>query len=128
MEPSQAIADLTEISSQIEAVVVADEDGEPLASSSDDAGAARALAHAAAEIFRAAGDPAPVQVEVSTPTGSLFAARESGRVVAAVTAPSPPSGLVLYDLRTCLRQVVAEPDERPKRRTRKKALDDDAPA
>jgi hypothetical protein len=105
VDPAQALADLAEISQQIEAAVLADEAGEPLASTLDDAGRARALAHAAAEMFRAAGDPAPVQVEAATRTGSLFAARDRGRIVAAVTGASPPAGLVLYDLRTCLREL-----------------------
>jgi hypothetical protein len=43
-------------------------------------------------------------------------------VIAAITAASPTSGLVLYDLRACLRRLAAEP---PKKRRRKR---DDADA
>jgi predicted regulator of Ras-like GTPase activity (Roadblock/LC7/MglB family) len=123
MDPPHAIADLTEISTQIEAAVLADRSGEPVASSLDDAGRARALAGAAAAIFAAAGEPEPAQVEAVTRDGSLFAVREGDRIVAAVTPSSAPSGLVLYDLRTCLRQLTAETTASPKRRTRKKTED-----
>ena len=108
MDPARALADLTEVSTQIEAAVVADARGEPLAASLADAGAARALAYAAARIFETVGDAA--QVEAATRRGSLFAARRGERIVAAVTPPGPPSGLVLYDLRTCLRQLEERPE------------------
>ncbi len=124
MDAAQALADLTEISAQIEAAVIADESGAPLASSLAAEDAAKALAGAALDLLREAGDGA-VQVEAATSEGSVFAAREGGRVVAAVTAAGAPSGLVLYDLRTCLRRLAEEPEKPRARRTRKKKADDE---
>ena len=46
---------------------------------------------------------------------------EGPLAIVAITPPEPTSGLVVYDLRTCLRAVAAAA-EKPKRR-RKKADD-----
>ena len=72
MDAAQALADLTEISSQIEAAVLFGEQGEVEASTLAGEEAARALAHAAAELLDGAtafrSDPVEVtQLEVSTP-------------------------------------------------------------
>ncbi|MEX2211712.1 MAG: hypothetical protein WD689_08130 [Gaiellaceae bacterium] len=99
MDPAHALADLTEISAQIEAAVIASEDGTALASTLDDTGAS-ALSRAAVELLGSAAG-----VEAVTGEGSLFAARDGGRVAAAVTGSGSASGLVLYDLRTCLRRL-----------------------
>lgn len=124
MDAAQALADLTEISAQIEAAVIADESGSPLASSLAAEEAAKALTGAALDLLREAGDGV-VQVEAATPGGSVFAAREGGRLVAAVTPAGVPSGLVLYDLRTCLRRLAEEPEKPKPRRARKKKADDE---
>jgi predicted regulator of Ras-like GTPase activity (Roadblock/LC7/MglB family) len=121
VDAAHALADLTEISAQIEAAVIAGGDGTLQASTLGDEAAA-ALARAAVELLGAAGERA-VSVEAVTGDGNVFAARDADRLVAAVTGPGVPSGLVLYDLRTCLRRVAEEP-EKPKRRTRKKKADD----
>ena len=119
MDAAQALADLTEISAQIEAAVVASPDGAALASTRLD-GAGVALARAAAELLREAGEQA-VAVEAATAEGSLFAARDAAHVVAAVTGRDAPSGLVLYDLRTCLRRLAEQPEPpKRKRASRKK--------
>jgi predicted regulator of Ras-like GTPase activity (Roadblock/LC7/MglB family) len=126
MDAAQALADLTEISSQIEAAVLFDEGGEVAASTLADTHAATALARsAAALVSRAAslGTGAGVtQVEASTADGSVFVVREGARLIAATTAPDPTTGLVFYDLKSCLRGSA--PEEKPKRRRAKK--DDDA--
>ena len=77
MEPSQALADLTEISSQIEAAVLFDESGEVAGSTLADEQAAASLARAADELLRhadrlASGDRTVTQVEASAPEGSVF--------------------------------------------------------
>ena len=54
MDAAQALADLTEISSQIEAAVLFDEDGEVLGSTLADDDAAKALARAGAELLERA--------------------------------------------------------------------------
>jgi hypothetical protein len=125
VDAAQALADLTEISAQIEAAVVASPDGEALASTRRD-GAGAALAGAAADLLREAGEQA-VAVEAATGEGSLFAARDGVHVIAAVTGRDAPSGLVLYDLRTCLRRLAEQP-ARPKRKRAPKKKEPDAAA
>jgi len=51
MDAAQALADLTEISAQIEAAVLADYDGSVVASTLADDGAAKSFAEAAAELL-----------------------------------------------------------------------------
>jgi len=110
VNPTEAIADLTEISSQVEAAVLVGEDGAVLASTlpaevAD--GLARAVLAmvARAERVRPSGGGAVTQVRASTMVGSVFVVREGERLLAATTEPSPTVGLVLYDLRTCLRAL-----------------------
>ncbi len=119
MEPAQALADLTEISSQIEAAVLFDESGDVAGSTLADEHAAASLARAADELLRhadrlASGDRTVTQVEASAPEGSVFVVRDGARRVAAVTGPDPTVGLVFYDLKSCLREADAA--EKPKRR------------
>ena len=128
-----ALADLTEISSQVETAVLVDGDGAVLASTLDDAGRSERLARTAVDLLAAA--PAALggeqralrELEVALPHGSVFVASEGGRSILATTAPSPTSGLVLYDLRACLRAL--DPPPKPKRtRTRKPKAEADADA
>jgi predicted regulator of Ras-like GTPase activity (Roadblock/LC7/MglB family) len=129
-DPAQALADLTEISSQIQAAAIIGGDGQVEAStfgSEDRAGGfARAAGEllAAADQVRGSGGDELTQLEVATADGSVFVVRESGHTVAATTSPEPTVGLVFYDLKTCLR-TVARPDEKSPgakaKRSRKKA-------
>jgi len=122
MDASQALADLTEISSQIEAAVLFDEGGAVLGSTLDDAAAGEELVRSAGSLlagtgeFRS-GDAAVTQLEASTRDGSVFVVRDEGRCIVATTAPDPTVGLVFYDLKSCLRGAAEEP-EKPKRRRR----------
>jgi predicted regulator of Ras-like GTPase activity (Roadblock/LC7/MglB family) len=120
MDAAQALADLTEISSQIRAAALVGSDGETIAGSESLARAARELIEAAGEVR---SDGTVSQVEVATAAGSLFVVREGERLVAATTDPEPTVGLVFYDLRAALRS--AEDEERaeqkkPRRRRPKK--------
>ena len=114
VDPAQALADLTEISSQIEAAVLADANGAVLASTLAEPERAERMARAALDFIQAAektereSKERLVQVEAATPGGSLFVVRDDVRVAAAVTAGDPTSGLVFYDLKTCLRLVGEE--------------------
>lgn len=135
MTTAQALADLTEISAQIEAVVVFDREGTVLASTLDDERAGR-LAGTALELIRAAEEHGGeavelVQLDVGLQDGSVFVVRDADRLIAATTAPEPTVGLVFYDLKSCLRGLGDEATgrtSRPKRapakrsapRTRKK--------
>jgi predicted regulator of Ras-like GTPase activity (Roadblock/LC7/MglB family) len=125
MDATQALADLTEISSQVEAAVLFDEGGEVAASTLGDE-AARALARAAAELLDRAGSLADggevAQVEASTPDGSVFVVRDGVRRIAATTSADPTIGLVFYDLKSCLRGAGEAKPRR--RRTAKKAADE----
>jgi predicted regulator of Ras-like GTPase activity (Roadblock/LC7/MglB family) len=118
MDAAQALADLTEISSQVEAAVLFDETGDVAGSTLADEASARALAAAAGELLARAGSVGEggdvSQVEASTPDGSVFVVRDGSRRIAATTGPDPTIGLVFYDLKSCLRGAGA--DEKPKRR------------
>jgi predicted regulator of Ras-like GTPase activity (Roadblock/LC7/MglB family) len=120
VEAAQALADLTEISSQIEAAVLAGEDGTVVGSTFSDTAAGERFAEAAAELLRSAAEPKReglqelVQLQAVTPQGSVFVVRDGGHFVAAVTGREPTVGLVFYDLKTCLRLVGSDgPEEKP---------------
>jgi hypothetical protein len=128
MDAAQALTELMELSSQLESVVVLGPDGSILASSDPDSATSQELAETALELVGAAFDlsATPVEVtrvEVELGAGALFVLREDARTIAARTGPQPTSGLVVYDLRTCLRAID---DPEPKktsasRRSRKEA-------
>jgi predicted regulator of Ras-like GTPase activity (Roadblock/LC7/MglB family) len=131
MDVAQALADLTEISSQIEAAVLFDESGAVEGSTLADAAAAQALARAASELLAAAatfpsGGGNVTQLEASTHGGSVFVVREGARRIAAITVPQPTVGLVFYDLKSALRGAAAAEPEKPAPKRRRKKADADA--
>jgi predicted regulator of Ras-like GTPase activity (Roadblock/LC7/MglB family) len=111
---NEALADLMEISSQVEAAVVLGAEGTPVASTLADEARSGELARAGAELLRAAegarpsGGAAITQLDAATRSGSVFVVREDGLTIVATTAPSPTVGLVFYDLKTCLRAFAAD--------------------
>ena len=117
-----ALAELTDVSSQVRAAVVLDGDGSVLGSTLGDEERARRLAEGARELLSAAQEGGRertlTQLEVATLDGSVFVVRDGERTIAATTGPEPTVGLVFYDLKSCLR-AAAEPEPRPKRRRRK---------
>ncbi|HTZ06910.1 MAG TPA: hypothetical protein VMB53_14330 [Gaiellaceae bacterium] len=124
MDASQALADLTEISSQIEAAVLFDVAGAVQGSTLTDADASAELVRTAGELLEAAaafrsGETEVTQLEASTQDGSVFVVRDGGRGVVATTAPEPTVGLVFYDLKSCLRGAAEEPKPKRRRRTTK---------
>jgi predicted regulator of Ras-like GTPase activity (Roadblock/LC7/MglB family) len=121
MDAQQALADLTEISSQIEAAVVFDDTGKVLGSTLPDG---EAFARAAADLLAAAGelktgDSTLAQLEIATGEGSVFVVREGKATIAATTPPQPTVGLVFYDLKSALRNVPHKPPP-PRPRTKPK--------
>jgi predicted regulator of Ras-like GTPase activity (Roadblock/LC7/MglB family) len=132
MEAAQALADLTEISSQIEAAVLADTDGAVVASTfaGDEKGAA--FAATAAELVRAAEDSGElsskelVQVQAASRQGCVFVVRDERHLVAAVTGAQPTVGLVFYDLKTCLRLLEREETEKKPMPVRRKRVKKEA--
>jgi hypothetical protein len=128
MDAAQALAELTELSSQVERAVVLDAQGEVLGSTQDDAAATQPLARAALDLVAAAGElhgsaTEVARAEVELAEGGLFVLREGGLTIAATTGAGPTAGLVAYDLRTCL-QRIEEP--KPKRRRTAKPKEADA--
>ena len=114
VDAQQALADLTEISSQIEAAVVFDEKDGLQASTLADGNRATELARSAAELLARAepiktGDAALMQLEAATLEGSVFVVRDGARRIAATTRPAPTVGLVFYDLKSALRQIAEKP-------------------
>ncbi len=102
-----ALAELTEISTQVEAAVLVDPKGAVAASTLPDEWAAR-LASGARQLLEAAaeaGQAEVTQLEAATGDGSLFVVREGRRLLVATTGPEPTAGLVFYDLRRCLRKA-----------------------
>jgi predicted regulator of Ras-like GTPase activity (Roadblock/LC7/MglB family) len=129
MDAAQALADLTEISSQIDAAVLFDQEGAVVGSTLSSAPAAERFARFASKLladaaaFRSSG-AAVTQLEASTQDGSVFVVRDGARLIAATTGPSPTVGLVFYDLKSCLRGAAGdeaqETKPKPKPRTRRK--------
>ena len=119
MDAQQALADLTEISSQIHAAVVFDDKGKVAASTLGDDGRAAALADGAARLLEQAreiqGSGAPLaQLEAATLEGSVFLVASGNLRIAATTAPDPTVGLVFYDLKSALRSI--SPKAAPRKR------------
>src|SRR5919202_965326 len=122
MDAAQALADLTEISSQIEAAVLFDEQGAVAGSTLGDEERSRELVRAATELLEAAdrvgsGEGTLTQLEASTLDGSVFVVRDGARRIVATTGPDPTVGLVFYDLKSCLRGVDAAEEVAPSKRT-----------
>jgi predicted regulator of Ras-like GTPase activity (Roadblock/LC7/MglB family) len=112
MSPAEALSELADVSTQIRQAVLLEREGGVLASTLDD-DRAREIADAARAALEAAGQlrpsgPQVTALEAAVPGGSLFVAVADGYVVAATAGPDEPAGLVLYDLRACLRRVEAE--------------------
>jgi predicted regulator of Ras-like GTPase activity (Roadblock/LC7/MglB family) len=131
VDAANALADLAEISSQIEAAVVLDKDGAVTASTLDDAARAESIARVARDLLAAgddlrSGERKLVQLEVALREGSVFVVRDQGASIAATTTPGPTSGLVFYDLKTCLRALAEKPAPKPRTRPAKKKAATDA--
>ena len=108
MEPTDVLAELLSLSSQIEDVAILGGSGFVLCSSgSPERG--EQLAQVAGELRAAAADIRPggdvSRIEVRRATGSVFVVSEGGRSAVATTIPEPTAGLVVYDLRTALHRL-----------------------
>ena len=107
-----AIAELRELSTQIQTIVVAGRNGALVAASVQDdtagriAAAAVRLADGADQVRADLGREALSQLQAATPEGSVFLVLDGDRMAVATTGPDPTVGLVFYDLKTLLRQVA----------------------
>jgi predicted regulator of Ras-like GTPase activity (Roadblock/LC7/MglB family) len=118
-EAQTALAELTEISSQIEAAVLFGSDGAVVATTLPEERAALLAASARAlleEAGRLGGRGELTHLEAATAEGSLFVLRDGDLLITASTSAEPTAGLVFYDLKACLRRAVAKP--KPRRRPR----------
>jgi len=120
MDAQQALADLTEISSQIQAAVVFDGQGKVAASTLADDARAQELADGALRLLEhaeelQAGERRVSQIEVATFEGSVFVVSDGKTRIAATTPPEPTVGLVFYDLKSAARSITPAP-EPPKRK------------
>jgi predicted regulator of Ras-like GTPase activity (Roadblock/LC7/MglB family) len=127
MDAQQALADLTEISSQIRAAVVFDDKGKVAGSTLTDSDRAEELARGAAELLAVAegvktGDGTELtQLEAATDEGSVFVVRQGKTRIAATTGVDPTVGLVFYDLKSALRNMEQKRTPARKRAPAKKA-------
>ena len=124
MEAAQALRELMELSSQITSVVLLDADGSVVASSFEGEAPALGLASTTRELLSAAASLGPdardvTRVEVELGEGAVFVVREGDRIIAATTGPDPTSGLVVYDLRTCV-QSASQPEPTKRKRSPRK--------
>ncbi len=123
MTADQALADLTEISSQVEAAALFDTKGKVAASTLVEG---ERFVRAVQDLLAAAAEARQgslTQLEASTGEGSVFVVREGDSYIAATTAPEPTVALVFYDLKTALRAAAPAAGEKkaaPRRRAKKK--------
>ena len=113
----KALAELTDISSQVRAAVLFDGSGKVLASTlpaerAEGFAAAAKLLWEQAGVVRGNDEAKLTQLEVATKDGSVFIVCESEQSLAAVTSPEPTAGLVFYDLRSALRSAGEKPKKR----------------
>ncbi len=135
MDAAQALRELTEVSSQIEAACILDSSGADIGSTLDDESARKRFADAARELIAEAlgvphepSDTPLAQFEASTLEGSVFVVIDGDLAVAAVTKPEPTVGLVFYDLKSCLRaaHTPGEGDGKPRPTAKKKEASESA--
>lgn len=132
MDGARALADLTEVSSQVRGAVIVDAEGVAVAStfpseSGERAGAAAAsLLRAAREMPRESGRAQLTQLEAALPDGSVFVVDDGTHAIAAVTERNPTTGLIFYDLKTALRRAFDDDAKERKKSSRRAKKDADA--
>jgi hypothetical protein len=117
VDASQALAELTAISTQIEAAAIVDEQQSVVGSIHADGEALAFTARLLLERAAQSQGREPTQIGVSTPQGGVFVLREGAHTIVATTTPDPISTLVFYDLKMCVRSL--DPPAKPKRRRAK---------
>ena len=108
LNPALALDYLAELSTDIHAAVLLEEDGAVAAHTLDSAEPAERVAPLTLELFAtadaaAAPDAAPVgQVEATTPEGGVYAVRRSSWLLVVISGRFALSSLMFYDLRSVL--------------------------
>jgi predicted regulator of Ras-like GTPase activity (Roadblock/LC7/MglB family) len=120
MEAARALADLVEISPQIEAATVFGADGQPVGSVGVTDWWATAVARAGLTLLVTAADYRSdggqvTQLHASLADGDVFVVGDPGELaIVAVTAARQAPGLLFYDLKRCLASLeVVEPEPEP---------------
>ena len=126
MTPNEALAELLDLSAQVSDVAILGGSGVVLASAGT-VERGEQLARLAADLVAAASDVRPgaelSRIEVGCAGAHVFLVRDAGRTAIATTDADAIAGLVIYDLRTMLGRLDAEPvAARPRRK--KKESDD----
>jgi hypothetical protein len=111
VDPGRALADLVEISPQLQAAALLADDGEVVGSVGVPEARAGVLGRAVRELlegaaFRAEGRVTQVHAELDE--GDVFAVAGEGartRTIVAVATGRPAPGLVFYDLKRCLARL-----------------------
>jgi hypothetical protein len=109
MDTADALAQLTELSTDVLEVVAVATDGSREAHVGATIARADELARAGTELIARAEESAPVgarvaRVQVERAGGGLFVVAEHGRLAVATTVAEATAGLVVHDLRTVLRR------------------------
>ena len=99
--PELALRYLDELSTDITASFLLDAGGMLAAASGRDGRAAERARELVLQLFEHAGGDA-AQVEVTTADGGVFAVREHGWTIAAITGRFALPSLIFYDLRSVL--------------------------
>jgi hypothetical protein len=115
LTPELALAYLGELSTDIRAAAVLDDGGAIAAQSGFDEGDGDQVKTLVGDLFdkaaeAAAGEPAPDQVEVALPEGSVYALREHGWTLAVVAGRFALSSLMFFDLRMVIRDLAGLPE------------------
>jgi hypothetical protein len=112
MEAARALADLVEISPQIDAAAIVGGDGEMAGSVGVPEARTSLLARAVRELVDGASfrrDGRVTQLHAALSGGDVFAVTGAGhRTIVAVTEERVAPGLVFYDLKHCLAAVADE--------------------
>ena len=114
MDAAAALADLVEISPQIEVAAVVGHDGELEGSVGVPEARAKVLARAVRELLDGAAafrsdEHRVTQLHAALAEGDVFAATSAGgRTIVAVTRERATPGLVFYDLKRCLSALEEE--------------------
>ena len=113
LTPELALTYLGELSTDIRAAAVLGSDGSVAAHTGFEEGDADSVKSLVGDLFdraaEAAGEgPAPGQVEVALPEGSVFALRERGWTLTVVAGRFALSSLMFFDLRMVARDLAGE--------------------
>jgi hypothetical protein len=109
VDPGRALADLVEISPQLQAAALLAGDGEMVGSVGVPEARARVLGGAVRELLDAAAfrtEGRVTQVHAEVDEGDVFAvAGQGSHTIVAVASGRPAPGLVFYDLKSCLARL-----------------------